>query len=150
MIMQITLLNNTFRVARVNRGSYFIKLSIGKNTRLYYLTLQRSIYVNLITRVNIIAQQNALLGALNVWTYIRLYLCILHKVTVWRGSNLPITKRAPLIRNSYIQPYLYRIIDRRFYCRLMRRVIEKPRAHSEGHAGQSHETRDLLYCTQVT
>lgn len=48
-----------------------------------------------------------------------------------RESNLPITKRAPLIRNSYIQPYLYRIIDRRFYCRLMRRVIEKPRAHSE-------------------
>jgi len=65
-------------------------------------------------------------------------------------SNLPITKRAPLIRNSYIQPYLYRIIDRRFYCRLMRRVIEKPRARSEGHAGQSHETRDLLYCAQVT
>jgi len=64
MIMQTTLLNNTLHVA-VNGNSHFIGLSIGKNMKLYYLTLQRSIYVNLVTRVNIIAQQNALSGVLD-------------------------------------------------------------------------------------
>jgi len=114
MIMRTILLNNT--LALLLTETHILSSSQCKNTKLYYLILQRSIYVNLVTRVNIIAQQNALSGVLDAWIYIH------------RESNLPITKRAPLIRNSYIQPYLYRIIDRRFYCRLMRRVIEKPRA----------------------
>lgn len=70
------------------------------------------------------------------------YLCILYEVTVEQFVDNK--ARAPLIRNSYIQPYLYCIIDRRFYCRLMRCVIEKPRAR-KGKAARDKAVKCEIY-----